>query len=40
MRLDVYASEAVAFMREQIAVELSWIGRLGSLNSKPEGRDS
>jgi DNA-binding PadR family transcriptional regulator len=39
MKLDVYGSEAVAFMRAQIAVERSWIGRLASLNSKPESRD-
>lgn len=40
MKLDVYSSEAVAFMREQVANELSWIGRLHSINSKQERRDS
>jgi DNA-binding PadR family transcriptional regulator len=36
MTRDVYSSEAVGFMREQLAIELSWIGRLRSLNARPD----
>jgi DNA-binding PadR family transcriptional regulator len=34
MRLDVYSSEAVGFMRVQIEAELFWIGRLRQLRER------
>jgi DNA-binding PadR family transcriptional regulator len=34
MNLDAYPGETVAFMRDQIAAELGWIGRLRRMSAK------
>ena len=40
MNLETYGNEVVAFMRDQIAAELSWIRRLRRIRSTVERKDS